>query len=38
VITSTTSPVSLPMIAAAIGEVIETRPRFTSASCSPTIW
>ena len=36
--TSTTSPLSLPIIARAMGEVIEMRPSFTSASCSPTIW
>ena len=35
---ATVSPLSLPIIARAMGEVMETRPLFTSASCSPTIW
>ena len=36
--TSTWSPTRLPIRARAIGEEIETRPCFTSASTSPTIW
>jgi hypothetical protein len=32
------SPTSLPISARAIGEEIEMRPAFTSASWSPTIW
>ena len=31
-------PAPHPIIARAMGEVMETRPPFTSASCSPTIW
>ena len=37
VLTSTTSPTSLEIIARAIGEAMEILPFFTSASCSPTI-